>query len=206
MTQETSEKRLIGAGAPGAAHATLPSMPFLLAALCGFAFGAVDQYLGSLITLGPWTSAVSGLSAPWLVLPFVAGCTQPRPRRAMVAGLVTVGAALLGYFIMTVSPFEGVAPNRFASGLVAIASSNRLWIAGGLVTAPLYGLLGRRWRIDRSWASAALLAGCVSLEPSARWAVGRLPATNAVWLAELAAGACLAAYFLLAKQRRRALR
>jgi hypothetical protein len=180
-------------------------MPFLLAALCGFAFGALDQYLGSLISLGPWASSLSGLSAPWLVLPFVAGWTQRGPRRAMLIGLVAVGAALLGYFVMTVSPFEGVPPSRFGSALVAMASSNQLWILGGIVTAPLYGLLGRQWRVAGSWASAALLAGCVILEPTARWAVGRLPVTNAVWLAEVAAGLCLAGYFLIARQRRRAL-
>jgi hypothetical protein len=181
-------------------------MPFLLAALCAFAFGALDQYLGSLISLGPWTASVSGLSAPWLVLPFVAGWTQTRPRRAMLIGLVATSAALLGYFAMTVSPFEAVPVSRFGSAFVAMAEANRLWIAGGLVTAPLYGLLGQRWRVERSWAAAALVAGCVCLEPSARWAAGRLPQSSAVWLAEVAAGLCLAGYFLVVWHRRRALR
>ncbi len=87
-------------------------MAFLLVALIGFAFGAADQYLGSLrplVALGPWTTAVSGMSAPWLVLPFLAGCSQVLPRRAMAAGLVATQAALFGYFVMTLSPVEGVA-------------------------------------------------------------------------------------------------
>jgi hypothetical protein len=178
-------------------------MPFILAAFCGLAFGALDQYLGSLITLGPWAPSVSGLSAPWLVLPFLAGWTQERPRRAVVCALLAVGAALFGYFAMTASPFESVPASRFLPAFVAVARSNALWIAGGVVTAPFYGVLGQRWRARRWWASAALLAGSVCLEPSARWLVGRVPPPDGVWLAEIAVGLCLAAAFSLAAHRRR---
>src|SRR5262249_58567658 len=52
-------------------------MAYVLAALAGLAFGAADQYLGSFSALGGWTAAVSGLSAPWLLLPFVAGGGPP---------------------------------------------------------------------------------------------------------------------------------
>jgi hypothetical protein len=179
-------------------------MAILLAALCGLAFGAGDQYLGSLISLGPWAASVSGLSAPWLVLPFVAGATQPRARRAMLVGLVAVLSALVGYFAMTASPLEGVAVGRVPAALAAVARGNGLWIAGGLVTAPLYGLLGQRWRVRRSWTAAALVAGAVCLEPWARLAVGRLPPQAPVWLAEVAAGLAALAYF--AASRRRAAR
>jgi hypothetical protein len=178
-------------------------MPFVLAALCGFAFGALDQYFGSLISLGPWAASVSGLSAPWLVLPFLAGWTQRRPRGAMLAGLVAVAAALLGYFLMTVSPFESVPLGSFARAFLAVARTNALWIVGGVVTAPLFGLLGQRWRAGRWWASAALLAGSLCLEPFARSLVGRVPPADGVWLAEIAIGACLAVYFAGAARRRR---
>jgi hypothetical protein len=178
------------------------TVSFLLVALCGLAFGAGDQYLGSLIALGPLAWSVSGLSAPWLVLPFVAGWTAPGPRRAIALGLVAVLAALLGYFMMTVSPFEGVPAGRFASALLAMARANRLWVAGGLVTAPLYGLLGRQWRVRRSWGSAAALAGCVCLEPFARWAVDHPPASTPVSLAEVGVGLCLAGYVLAIRRRR----
>ncbi len=181
-------------------------MRILLAALCGVAFGAGDQYLGSLVALGPAAWSVSGLSAPWLALPFAAGWTERAPRRAALLGLVAVMAALLGYFAMTVSPVEGVPASRFWPALLVMARANRLWIAGGVLTAPLYGLLGRQWRAGRSWASAAALAGCVCLEPSARWAVGRPPASTAVSVAEVGVGLCVALYFVAARHRRGALR
>jgi hypothetical protein len=83
---------------------------FLVAGVVGFVFGAGDQYLGSLFLLGPWTSTVSGMSAPWLVLPFAFGATQAGQRRAMLTGLTAVMCALAGYFVMTLSPLESVPP------------------------------------------------------------------------------------------------
>jgi hypothetical protein len=71
------------------------------------------------------------------------------------------------------------------------------------VTAPLYGLLGQRWRAGRWWGSAALLAGSICLEPSVRWLIGRAPPSDGVWRAEIAVGVCLAAYFAVAAHRRR---
>ena len=152
-------------------------MPFVVAILAGLAYGAADQYLGSLgpmVLLGGWTPTAAQLSAPWLVLPFVLGWTQSRAGRAMALGLMTTQAALLGYFAMTLSPLEGVSPSAVPAGAVALLPGNAVYILGGLVTGPVYGLLGQRWRVRRWWVSAAAVAGALSLEPWARIAVGRL--------------------------------
>ena len=147
---------------------------YLAAIVFGLMFGGADQYLGSRITLGPWASSVSAMSAPWLALPFVFGWAQLERRRAIVVGLTVTVAALAGYFAMTLSPVEGVALGRFPGDLVALARSNLRNIVGGLLTGPLFGALGWRWRTARSWASAALLAAAFCLEPVARLAVGQL--------------------------------
>ena len=78
------------------------------------------------------------MSAPWLVLPFVVGMTQERPRKATVLGFVATAGALIGYFAMTYSPME-VHPwslDRFTTGVVAIATSvyNQAYILGGMAT------------------------------------------------------------------------
>src|SRR5437899_12390930 len=102
---------------------------FLLTAVIGLLFGAGDQYLGSLrsmVALGPWTVSVSQMSALWLLLPFAFGCTQDRPRRAMVVGLLVTVSALVGYFAMTRSPLEGV-----------VQSSAPAWIAPLLRSIPV---------------------------------------------------------------------
>ena len=194
-----------------AASAALASRPmaFFLAALLGLAFGAADQQLGTLTAeLGPWTSTAAQMSAPWLVLPFLIGLTQSDARRAAVLGLVVTASALVGYFAMTYSPLE-IHPwtlDRFTSGFVAVTTSgyNPLYILGGLVTGPLFGLLGQRWRLRRSWISAAIVTGALCLEPLARSASGQLMPPAPVWVAEVAFGvvvAALFAYALMAQRR-----
>jgi hypothetical protein len=170
---------------------------YVIAAAVGFAFGGADQYLGSLVLLGPWASSVSVMSAPWLVLPFVFGSTRRQSRSAMLLGLTAVTWALIGYFAMTLSPFEGVPLSRFPLDLIQLAHSQLRNIIGGVVTAPLFGLLGQRWRIKRSWTSAAPVAAAVCLEPLARLVVGQLSPPDVVWMIEIALGACLAAYFVV---------
>jgi hypothetical protein len=171
---------------------------YLIAALTGLVFGAADQYLGSRSALGGWAAAVSGLSAPWLMLPFVAGMTQDRVRRGMTIGLVVTLSALVGYIAMTYTPVENVPLDRFFPGVIAMTTSgyNPAWIVGGLLTGPLYGYLGLRWRLDRSWVSAVLVTVALTMEPLARRAVGMLPAEPLVWGAEVAVGALAAISFV----------
>lgn len=172
---------------------------FVAAIVVGFAFGAADQYLGSRsATLGPWVVAVSLASAPWLVLPFAFGCGQVRARRAMALGLVVTMAALAGYCTLMWSPLEGVTLSQALPHLPTLLRSQWLNFCGGLVTGPLFGLLGQRWRSDRSWLSAALVAGALCLEPLARWLTGRLLPPASVWAVEIAAGVVLALCFVVA--------
>ena len=77
------------------------ALTLLVAAL----FGGSDQYLGSL-AMHAWMTDVSLLSAPWLVLAFVAGATQPQARRAAWLGLGSTFSALIGYAAITLSPLE----------------------------------------------------------------------------------------------------
>jgi len=172
---------------------------FPLAVGFGLLFGGADQYLGSLVRLGPWASSVSAMSAPWLLLPFVFGSTQLDPRRAMLLGLTVTASALAGYFALTLSPLESVPLSHFPADLVALAHSNVRIIVAGLVTGPVFGALGRRWRITRSWLSAGLLAAAFCLEPLARLGVGQLPRPNIVWGVEIALGVCLCGYFTAAR-------
>ena len=76
---------MAGNGRPG------PRRPGLLAGVliltAAFAFGGLDQYIGSLFS--NFATTVSGMSAPWLLLPFAAGAAQaarPGTTRAATAG------------------------------------------------------------------------------------------------------------------------
>jgi hypothetical protein len=193
-------------------------MAFVLAIVIGLAFGALDQYLGTIhVTsrLGWWTITVSGMSAPWLILPFLAGMTQERTRRAVFLGLVVVLSALAGYFAMSNSVFESVPIADFWHRTVASTTTgyNLLWIAGGVLTGPVYAYFGHRWRVARSWVGAALVTLALCLEPLARAMAGSrfagagLNGSRTVWGAEVALGLAAAVVFItMLVSGRRALR
>jgi hypothetical protein len=172
-------------------------MAYVVAIVGGLVFGALDQFLGTL-HFGPWGWTVSGMSAPWLILPFLAGMTQERRRRAMALGLVVTMAALAGYFAMSNSPMEGAPLNRFFDRVVTMVSTgyNPLWIVGGILTGPLYGFRGHRWRVARSWISAVLVTGALCLEPLARKVAGMLSGPPLVWGAEVVLGTVAAVLFV----------
>jgi hypothetical protein len=175
-------------------------MAYLVAVVLGLAFGAGTQYLGTLTAgsvLGAWAWSVSGMSAPWLVLPFVAGLTQKDARRAMLLGLVVTLAALAGYFAMSHSPMEGVPLEDFPRRVLTMVRTgyNPAWIVGGIVTGPLYGFLGQRWRVARSWISAALVACALCFEPLARGVVGMLSPHPFLWWTEITIGIVVAVSF-----------
>lgn len=188
-------------------------MGVLLALVVSAAFGAADQYLGSLVR-HPWGAEVASLSAPWLVLAFVAGCTQRTPRRAALLGLGCTYAALFGYLLMTDSPVEGA--QYTLANTRGFLISNVPVIVGGLFTGPLFGWFGHQWHMRRALVGALLSAGALCLEPLARHApigsthvVGRnhlfiTPiGSHLVVLAEVAAGLALAAYATLSRARAR---
>jgi hypothetical protein len=178
-------------------------MAFVVIVIGGLVFGAGDQYLGSLTAataIGWWTISVSLLSAPWLILPFLVGSTQRRPRRATAAGLVVTLSALAGYFTMTLSPMEGV---RFSlMELRALLGTNQLNEIGALVTGPLFGWLGYRWHARRSWLAAVLVTGALCLEPLAVTVAGRSGGRSGfVWAFEVVVGVAVGTWFFVNARR-----
>jgi hypothetical protein len=175
-------------------------MGVLLALVLSAAFGAGDQYLGSLTGSGHlwavgWSTDISLLSAPWLVLPFVAGATQREPRRAALLGLACTYAALLGYMVMTLSPVEHA--HISAAAIRGFMISERGVLIGGIVSGPLFGWFGQQWRTKRRIAGALVTAGALCLEPLARRVTIDPIQDRDVWLAEVAAGLALAAAVLV---------
>jgi hypothetical protein len=170
-----------------------------LALVLSAAFGAGDQYLGSGHVAGiGWPIDVSLLSAPWLVLAFAAGATQKEPRRAALLGLACTYAALLGYALLTLSPFEGA--HLTLGALRGFAVSERAVLLGGIVTGPLFGWFGQQWRTRRAIAGALVTAAALCLEPLARRASIDPIRYRQVWLAEVAVGLAFAAA-VLARRR-----
>lgn len=163
----------------------------LVILLGGFVYGAADQYLGSRIGLGEWTVAVSQMSAPWLAIAFVAGAWPHRGVYAMTIGAAITLAAVAGYMLMTLSPIEGVATSSI-HWWMELRSQLHV-ILPALLTGPLFGWLGGRWRRNHDLAPALLVAALFALEPFARIVAHQLiDSRSLVWPAEVAAGAALA--------------
>jgi hypothetical protein len=181
----------------------LAEVVIALALVLSAAFGAGDQYLGSLTGSGHlwaagWSSDVSLLSAPWLVLPFIAGATQRSPRRAALLGLACTYTALVGYGLMTLSPVEHA--HLTVATVRGFLVSERVVLVGGIVTGPLFGWFGQQWRTRRAIAGALVTAAALCLEPLARRAAVRPIDDRSVWLAEVAAGLAFAAAVLISRR------
>lgn len=177
-------------------------MGVVLALILSAAFGAGDQYLGSLTGSGHlwavgWSSDISLLSAPWVVLPFMAGMTQRDPRRGALVGLACTYAALLGYAVMTLSPIENAHPTlALIRGFII---SERLVLIGGIFTGPLFGWFGQQWRMRR-WMLGALITGAaLCLEPLARKVTINPITYRDVWIGEVAVGLALVVAVLLTR-------
>jgi len=164
-------------------------------------FGGADQYLGSFPAL-PWGASASLLSAPWLLVAFVAGWTQRDARRGVLLGLGCTYAGLLGYALMTLSPVEGA--HLTWTTAVGFCRSEAPVLAGGLASGPLFGWFGHRWHVARAWIGALVTAAAFCVEPLAESAVRPYLITSAfVRRAEIAAGIVMIGYVVLAVARRR---
>ncbi len=186
--------------APGAQDQPVRAVAvrYLLVAVAGALFGGIDQYLGSLYS--PLLTTFSLMSAPWVLLPFCIGCTQTRPRRAVLMALAGTVAAVLGYCVMILSPVEGV-HNLGARVIFAVVWSQTRWLLAALIAGPLYGYLGQRWRTERSRLSAVLAISPLVLEPVLPLIKVEQGQSAAAYLAELAVGAVFAAYFMTSRLR-----
>ncbi len=139
-------------------------MKVALALVLSAAYGAGTQFLGTRVH--GWGLDVAQLSAPWLAIAFVGGWTQRTPRRGAALGLGTTAATLVGYWLMTDSPLEGA---QYTLGNArGFFLSNAFVVVGGLVTGPLFGWLGQRWRERRAVVGALAVAVAFCLEPLAR--------------------------------------
>jgi hypothetical protein len=140
----------------------------------------------------PWMADVSLLSAPWLALAFLAGCTQREAKRAALLGIGCTFSALIGYGVMTLSPIENAHVSTVAvAGF--IRSSQRVFI-GALLTGPLFGWFGYRWRVQRAWLGALATAAVLCFEPLAHSLAGSPIRSSTVLMTEVAVGIAMAAY------------
>lgn len=126
-------------------------------ALCG-AFGVVTGWLGA--AAGPFAAAIANLSAPWLLVALLPGMRATSSRRGAVTGLACTAAALTAFYLTKTVVLSGHnGGHGFAAELLVEARANRLYLAAGAVTGPLFGLVGARLRRRLPTVSGLALAG-----------------------------------------------
>jgi hypothetical protein len=173
----------------------------LLAITLAAAFGAADQFLGARAwVVGSWAIDASLLSAPWLLVAFFAGWSQPTAKRAITLGFACTSAALAGYSAMTLSPIEDAAVSL--PEIRGLLIGQGAYLVGGLLTGPLFGWFGYRWHTRRDWRSALATALVVCCEPFAHAAAGTSISFNGIWAAEVVAGLMMALYVIAATRLR----
>lgn len=138
--------------------------------------------------------ALGNTSAPWIVLPFVAGTCFPRARSAALAGLAVTLVSLLGFYVAEAAVLD-LGPHPWWVDLRLTAGSVNVYERWGVVSGLLYGTLGWLWAF-RSRATAAAAVGLAfAAEPLIAFLVTRAGIWNALlldyawmWTAEVALG------------------
>jgi len=129
------------------------------------AFGAVEQWAGT--GHSAFVTALGGMAAPWLVLPFLVGASRASRGGARVHGFAVALVAVIGFLTANAGPVQALTSGPSA---VLWAMLDQLpWLFGAVVSGPVYGLLGYRWRVTRSWPVALAVSAPVMLEPALRW-------------------------------------
>jgi hypothetical protein len=116
-----------------------------------------------------WRGGIGNLSAPWIVLPLLAGATAPSRARGALTGGLTALVALSGFYAaLTVLLGRALAADPLRAFAVEVRA-NRVYFVFALLTAPLAGWLGASLRGN----TARLLqvaGGIAALEIVAVWA------------------------------------
>jgi len=138
--------------------------------LAGAAFGVLVAVIKGQDT--GVRDALGNTSAPWIVLPFVAGTLFSRARTAALAGLAVTLVSLLGFYVAEAAVLD-LGPHPWWVDLRLTAGYVNVYERWGVVSGLLYGTLGWLWA-SRSKPAAAVAVGLAFVaEPLIVFAVSR---------------------------------
>jgi hypothetical protein len=134
------------------------------------AFGTAAR----LLTLehSSFLAAVGGLTAPWLLLPFLVGAARPRREGNALLGIACVWLAIVACSAGAESGggLTGpLTPERVLSYPGTFLLSHLPVLLGASVSGPVYAVLGHWLRVSRSWLPALAATAPLMVEPAARW-------------------------------------
>jgi hypothetical protein len=145
--------------------------------------------------------ALGNLSAPWIVIPFLAGARSPSIWRATLIGVATTLASLLGFY-MAEAVILDLGPHPWYIDLKLTAGSVNIYEQWGVFSGALSGALGGLWAARRSVAAAAVVGLAFVVEPGITlvtsragiWGGGGLLDYPWLWVSEILVGVAAIAY------------
>jgi hypothetical protein len=108
--------------------------------------------------------ALGNTSAPWIVLPFVAGTFFSRVRSAALAGLGVTLVSLLGFYVAEAAILD-LGRHPWWVDLRLTAGSVNIYEKWGTFSGLLYGTLGWLWAYRSKTAAAAAVGLAFAAEP-----------------------------------------
>jgi hypothetical protein len=147
--------------------------------------------------------ALGNLSAPWIVIPFLAATRCSSIWRATLVGIATTLASLLGFYVAEAAILD-LGPHPWYIDLKLTAGSVNIYEKFGVFSGALYGALGGLWATRRSVLAAAAVGLAFVCEPAITlvtsraglWGGGGLLDYPWLWVAEILIGVGAIAYVL----------
>jgi Family of unknown function (DUF6518) len=135
---------------------------FGLFLLAGIAFGVFVAVLKGQDT--GVRDALGNTSAPWVVVPFLAGTRYPRVWKAALVGIATTLASLLAFYAAEAAILD-LGPHPWYTDLRLTLGSGRLYETWGLFSGALYGALGGMWASRRPLVAPVAVGLAFVCEP-----------------------------------------
>src|SRR3954449_2619158 len=145
--------------------------------------------------------ALGNLSAPWVLVPFVAGTRAPGPWRGALLGVAVTLLALLGFYVAEAAVLD-LGRHPWWVDLQLTVKWN-VYDSWGIASGMLYGTLGALWSARRSAVAGVAVGLAFVAEPAITFLLARAGIWDAellhytwLWAAEVTAGACAIVYAL----------
>jgi Family of unknown function (DUF6518) len=175
--------------------------------LAGIAFGVLvaaikGQNAGVRDTLG-------NTSAPWVLVPFLAGTRYSRVWCAALVGVATTVAAFFGFYLAEAAILD-LGAHPWYTDLRLTLGSGHLYETWGLLSGSIFGALGGVWA-SRSLVAAPIAVGLAFIcEPlivlilvrAGIWGGGGLLQQPSIWITEVLVG-LVGIAFVVAKAQTR---
>ena len=159
-----------------------------------FAFGvaaaAIKGPNGGTGAVAELRTTLGNVSAPWLLIGFVAGARTPRLLRGAILGLAATMLALVGFYLLN-AVFVELGAHTFAGNLGRELLANRVYLEAGVVSGPIFGLLGAWSRRSRSVRTSIVAGVLLVAEPVVLGVSGLIPLdvpSMGVYVAEAVCG------------------